>query len=82
MRIKVEYHASKTGLKPTSSFPTDRSNAVSLLPGTVRSQAKDMKPGLQHKFGNLTLFSRKTCSDDIKWAGARHFQQDDLSAKQ
>ena len=27
-----------------------------------------MNPRLQHKFGNLTLFSPRTCSDDIKWA--------------
>ena len=27
----------------------------------VRSQAEAIKPGLQHKFGNLTLFSPQTC---------------------
>ena len=32
-----------------------------------------MKIGLQHKIGNLTLFTAKTCSDDIIWAGAQHF---------
>ena len=26
-----------------------------------------MKPGHQHKFGNLTLFSPQTCSDDIHY---------------
>ena len=34
----------------------------------ARTQAEAMKPGLQHKFVNLTIFSPHTCSDDIKWA--------------
>ena len=34
--------------------------------GQARNQAGAMKPGLKHKFGNLTLFSSKICSDDIK----------------
>ena len=37
-------------------------------PGHAHRQAEAMKPGLQHKFANLTLFSPQTCSDDIKWA--------------
>ena len=40
---------------------------------TGSSQAEAKKPGLQHKFGNSTLFSPQTCSDDIKWAGPQHF---------
>ena len=39
----------------------------------ARRQAEAMKPGLQHKFGNSTLFSPQTYSDDIKWAGSLHF---------
>ena len=35
----------------------------------VRSQGEGMKPGLQHKFDNLTLFLPQTCSDEVKWAG-------------
>ena len=46
----------------------------------ARSQAEAMKPGLQHE--HLTLFIPKICSYDIKWAGAQHFLQDDISAKQ
>ena len=46
------------------------------------SQAEAMNPVLQHKFCNLTLFSPKTCSDDIKWTGAYHFLRDHMSAKQ
>ena len=30
----------------------------------ARRQAGAVNPGLQHKFGNLTLFSSKTCSGD------------------
>ena len=48
----------------------------------ARSQAEAMKPGLQHKFGNLIVFSPQTCSDDIKWARPQHFLQDQMSAKQ
>ena len=42
----------------------------------TRSQAEAVKHGLQHKFGNLTLFSSVICSNDIKWAGTLHFLQD------
>ena len=39
----------------------------------ARSEAEEMKPGLQHKFGNLIIFSPQTCPDDIKWAGPQYF---------
>ena len=39
----------------------------------ARSQAEAMKPGLQHKFGNLTLFLPQMFSEDIKWAGPQNF---------
>ena len=48
----------------------------------AHSQAEAMKPVLQHKFKNLTLFSHKNCSDDIKWVGPQYFPQDHMSAKQ
>ena len=44
------------------------------------SQEEAMMHGLQHKFGNLTLFSPQTCSDDINWAGPQHLLQDHMSA--
>ena len=46
------------------------------------AEATCMKPELEHKFYNLTLFSPQICSDDIKWAGAQHFLQDQMSTKQ
>ena len=35
----------------------------------ARSQAKAVKPVLQHEFGNLALFSPQTCQmNEIGWA--------------
>ena len=35
----------------------------------ARSQAESTKPGLQHKFGNLTLFSPQICPDSSNGPG-------------
>ena len=44
----------------------------SILVYQARSKAEAMKPGFQLIFGNWTLFSPQTCSDDIKWAEPKH----------
>ena len=41
----------------------------------AHSQVEARKPRPQHKVGNLTLFSPKISSDDIKWAGHRIFYE-------